>query len=172
MYEQYLPCSAIVLLQDIMPLVSSKDICPEIQLTQYYLSCRLGHKIKHNSPEEFCRPQKEFQWDHFYFFTQRHGRSLTISQPHRGWFSQDRTPMIKFFYQGLKRTAQPEDGMPISTQLLRHLGRSIMQGFTNVNSVEPPTAPQKQRRMVTSQMGLMITTKLQFSWEHNAVEYL
>jgi hypothetical protein len=33
-------------------------------------------------------------------------------------------------------------------------------------------APQKQRKTVTSQTQLMITTKRQFSWKHNAVEYL
>ncbi len=32
----------------------------------------------------------------------------------------------------------------------------------NVNSVEPPLAPQKQRIMTTSQTQLMITTKRQF----------
>jgi hypothetical protein len=37
--------SAIVLLQDLMPLVSSKDIRPGTQLTQYYQSRWLGHEI-------------------------------------------------------------------------------------------------------------------------------
>ncbi len=64
-------CNTIVLLQDIMPLVSSMDICPGTWLTQYYQSWRLGHEIKHNSPAEYCRPQKRFQWDHLLFFTQR-----------------------------------------------------------------------------------------------------
>jgi hypothetical protein len=41
-----------------------------------------------------------------------------------------------------------------------------MQGIANVVSVEPPMAPQKQRRTV------MMITKQQFSWKHNAVKYL
>ncbi len=164
--------SAIVLLQYIMPLVSSKDIRPGTQLPQYYQSWRLGHEIKHGSPAEYCRPQKEFQWVHLYFFTQRRGRSSTISQLYGGWFSQERRPEIKFLYQGLKHIAQPEDRMPISMQMLRHLGCSIMQGFPNVNSVEPPMAQKKQRKTVTSQTRLMITTNWQFSWKHNAVKYL
>jgi hypothetical protein len=47
-----------------------------------------------------------------------------------------------------------------------------MQGIENVISVEPPLAPQKQRRMITSQMRLMITIKRQFSWKQNEVKYL
>ncbi len=38
----------------------------------------------------------------------------------------------------------------------------LMQGNANVNSVELPLAPQKQRIMTTSQTWLMITTKRQF----------
>jgi hypothetical protein len=37
-----------------------------------------------------------------------------------------------------------------------------MQGNANVNSVELPVAPRKQRIMTTSQMQLMVTTKRQF----------
>jgi hypothetical protein len=38
----------------------------------------------------------------------------------------------------------------------------LMQGNANVNSVEPPLAPQKQRIKTTSQMQLMTTTERQF----------
>jgi hypothetical protein len=37
-----------------------------------------------------------------------------------------------------------------------------MKGHANINSVEPPLTPQKQRIMTTSQMQLMITTERQF----------
>jgi hypothetical protein len=37
-----------------------------------------------------------------------------------------------------------------------------MQGNANVNSVEPPLAPQKQRIKTTSQTRVIITTKRQF----------
>jgi hypothetical protein len=37
-----------------------------------------------------------------------------------------------------------------------------MQENANVNNVEPPLAPQKQRIMTTSQTQLMITTERQF----------
>jgi hypothetical protein len=40
-----------------------------------------------------------------------------------------------------------------------------MQKNANVNSVELPLAPGKQRIMTTSQMGLMITTERQFFME-------
>ncbi len=89
-------------------------------------------------------------------------RSSTISQLLGGWFSQESRPEIKFLYQGLKCTAQPKVGTPISVQMLSHLGSSIMQGIANVNSVEPPIAPQKQRKTVTSQMWLITTTKSSF----------
>ncbi len=80
-----------------------------------------------------------------------------------------------FYTKGLKCKMQPKDGMPISMQMLRHLGSSIMQGFPNINSVEPPTAPQKQRRRVSSQTQLMITTKIQFmKAQHSqaSIEYI
>ncbi len=94
------------------------------------------------------------------------------NQPNGGWFSQERRPKIKILFQGLKHTAQPKDRMPISMQMLSYLSSSIMQGFPDVNSVEPPLAPQKQSRTITFQMWLMITTNWQFSWKHNAVKYL
>ncbi len=115
---------------------------------------------------------KGFQWDRLWLFTKWCERSLTISQPQERWFSQECRPEIKFLYQGLKRTVQPENGMPISMQKLSHLGSSIMQGFPDVNSIEPPLALQKQRRTVTSQTWLIITTNWQFSWKHNTVKYL
>jgi hypothetical protein len=37
-------CSAIVILQDAMPLVPLMDILPGTQPTQYYQSWRLGHE--------------------------------------------------------------------------------------------------------------------------------
>ncbi len=40
---------------------------------------------------------------------------------------------------------QPKDGMPTSMQMLRHLGSSIMQGFPNLNSVEPPISSAKTK---------------------------
>jgi hypothetical protein len=40
-----------------------------------------------------------------------------------------------------------------------------MEGNANVNSVEPPLAPRKQRIMTTHQTQLMITTKREFFHE-------
>jgi hypothetical protein len=50
--------SAIVLLQDVMPPMSSNDICPGTRHTQYYQSWQPGHETTYNSPAEYCRPQK------------------------------------------------------------------------------------------------------------------
>ncbi len=144
------------------PPVSSKDICPGTGSTQYYQSWGLAMIKNITAQRNTVGQKKGFQGDHIYFLTQRHGRSLTISQLYRGWFSQERRPEIQFLYQGLKCTAQPEDETLISMQMLRHLGSSIMQGSPNVKSVEPPMAPQKQWKMVTSQTQLMITTKRSF----------
>ncbi len=165
-------CSAIVLLQDLLPLMSSKDIRPGTWLTQYYQSWWLGYEITLTAQQNTVGHKKGFPKRPLIFLHPKAWRSLTISQLHGGWFLQKRRPEIKFYTKGSKCTAQPKDGMPISTQTLRHLGSSIMQGFPNVNSVEPPLALQKQRRTVTSQMQLMITTNWQFSWKHNAAKYL
>ncbi len=139
--------SAIVLLQDLMPLMSSKHIRPGTQLTQYYQSWWLGHEITLIAQWNTVGHKKGFPKRPLLFLHPKTGRSLTISQLHGGWFSQERRPEIKFYTKGLKHTAQKK-GMPISMQMMRHLGSSIMQRFPNVNSVEPPLAPQKQRRTV------------------------
>ncbi len=132
----------------------------------------LAMKLNITAQQNTISHKKGFQGDHLYFFIQRHGRSLTISQLHGGWFSQEHRPETKFLHQGLKRTAHPKDRTPISMQMmLSYLSGSIVQGIVNVISVEPPMAPQKQRKTVTSQMQLMITTKRQLSWKPKAVEY-
>ncbi len=146
MYEQHLHACAIVLFQEILPLVSSIYIHPGTWPTQYYQSWRLGHE-PNDSPAEYCWPQKGFQWDHLQFFTQRSERSLTISQLHGGWFSQQRRPEIKFLYQGLKRTVQPKLGCPYQYRWCWVTSVApLMQGIANVIDVEPPMAPQKLRK--------------------------
>jgi hypothetical protein len=64
-------CSTIVLLQDLMPLVTSKDIRPGTWLTQYYQSWWLGHEITLTAQQNIVGHKKGFQRDHLYFFTQR-----------------------------------------------------------------------------------------------------
>ncbi len=98
-------------------------------------------------------------------FTWRSERSLTVSQLNQGWFSQELWPEIKSTYQGLKRTAQPKKkmGWPYPRKWCWvTLVTPLMQGNANVNSVEPPLAPRKQRIKTTSQMQLMITTERHF----------
>ncbi len=147
----------IVILQDSMPPMLSMDILPGTQPTQYYKKLKawplnitaqqntVGHKQK-----VLMRP----------IFTWRSERSSTVSQLNQGWFSQELGPDIKSTYQGLKRTAQPKKmWWPYLciwywVTLVTHL----MQGNANVNSVEPPLAPRKQRIKTTSQTQLMITT--------------
>jgi hypothetical protein len=73
-------------------------------------------------------------------------------------------PKIKSTHQGLKRTAQPKQlGWPyLRIRCWVTSVTPLMQGNANVNSVEPPLAPQKQRIKTTSQTGLMITTEKQY----------
>jgi hypothetical protein len=137
--------STIVLLQDLMPLVTSKDICPGTWLVQYNQSWWLGHETTLTAQQNSIGHRKSVSKGTTRIFSSSWG-SLTISQPNGGRFSQERRPEIKFYTKGLKRTAQPKNGMPASTQKMRQLGISIMWGLPNVNSVEPPLAPQILRR--------------------------
>jgi hypothetical protein len=50
------------------------------------------------SPAEYCGPQKGFPKRPLIFLHPKTGRSLTISQLHGGWFSQECRLEIKFFY--------------------------------------------------------------------------
>jgi hypothetical protein len=97
-------------------------------------------------------------------FTWRSERSSTISQLDQGWFSQELGPEIKSTHQGLKRTAQPKKmGWPYPhIWCWVTLVTPLMQGIANVNSVEPPLAPRKQRIKTTPQTWLMITTERQY----------
>ncbi len=75
--------NAIVLLQDAMPHMSSMDILPGTQPTQYYQSWRLGHGTKHNRPADYCKPQK---WCPM--------RPLTILHPKK-WKKLDNQPSAR-----------------------------------------------------------------------------
>jgi hypothetical protein len=90
--------SAIVLLQDLMPLVTSKDIRPGTWLTQYSQSWWLGHEITLTA---LCNTvgHKRVSKETTYISSPKDWRSSTISQPHGGWFSQEHRPEIKFLYQ-------------------------------------------------------------------------
>ncbi len=94
-------------------------------------------------------------------FTWRSDKSSTVSQLNQGWFSHELGPEIKSTYQCLKRTAEPEKLYPCRWCWVI-LVTPLMHRNANVNSVEQPLAPWKQRIMTTSQMQLMITTKRQF----------
>ncbi len=140
--------SAIVLILDVVPLVSSKDICPGIQLTQYYQSWWLGHEITLTVQQITVGHKKGFPKRSLLFLHPKTGISLTISQFHGGWFSQEHRPEIKVSYQRVEAHSATRKGTHIFTQMMRHLVSSIMEGFPNVNSVEPRLAPQKKRRTV------------------------
>ncbi len=76
---------------------------------QGYLSRNTNHTVlpklmawpqnNSNSPAEYCRPPKRVSKETTYISSPTDWRSLTISQPHGGWFSQERRPEIKFLYQ-------------------------------------------------------------------------
>ncbi len=91
-------CSATVLLQDLMPLVTSKDICPETQLTQYYQSWWLGHETTLTAQQNTVGHRKKGSKGTTHI-SSSNWRSSTISQLNGGWFSQERRPEIKFLYQ-------------------------------------------------------------------------
>jgi hypothetical protein len=82
-------CSAMVLLQDLMPPMSSKDICPETQLTQYYQSWWLGHEITLTAQQNTVGYKKGFPKRPLIFLHPKTGRSMKISKPQGGWFSQE-----------------------------------------------------------------------------------
>ncbi len=124
-----------------------------------------------NSPAEYCKPQKRVSKETTYISSPKGMEEAWQSASFTGVDSHKSVGLrYSFCTKGLK--TQPKNGMPISTQIMRNLSGSIMQGLPNVNRVEPSMALQKQRRTVTSQTWLMITTNWQFSWKHNAVKYL
>ncbi len=141
-------CSTIVLLQDLMPLMSSKNIRRGTRLTQNYQKLMAWPWNKSNSPVEYCRPQIRVSKETTYISSPKDWRSSTISQPHGGWFSQEHRAEIKFLYQRVEaHSATKEQDAHIHTNdetpwYLHHVK------IPNVNSVEPPLALQKQRRTV------------------------
>ncbi len=91
--------SAIVLLQYLMLLETSNDIRPGTRLKQYYQSWWLGHEITLTAQRNTVGHKKRVSNETKYISSPKDWRSLTISQPHGGWFSQERRPEIKFLYQ-------------------------------------------------------------------------
>ncbi len=98
-------------------------------------------------------------------FTWRSKKSLTISQPKQGWFSLELIGMRwKVYTPRVKAHSTTKKlGWPYTCKWCWvTLATPLMQGNANVNSVEPPLAPQKQRIKTTSQTRVIITTKRQF----------
>ncbi len=165
-------CSAIILLQNSMPLVSSKDICPGTWLTQYYQKLMVLPWNESNSPVEYCRLQKRVSKETTYISSPKDWRSSTISQSHRGWFSQERRPEIKFLYQRAEA----------------HSTTKEQDAHIHANNESPLLAPlckdspmwilfshhwlRKNRGERSSQTQLITTTNWHFSWKHNAVKNL
>jgi hypothetical protein len=143
--------SAIVLLQDLMPLVSTKDICPGTRLTQYYQSWWLGHEINLTAQQNTVGHKKGLPKKPLIFLHPKTQRSLTISQLCRGWFSQERRPKIKFLYQRVEaHSATKERDAHIYSNDETPWYLHFVKIPHNVNSVEPPLTPQKQSRTAIS----------------------
>ncbi len=153
--------SAIVLLQDLMPLVSSKDICPGTWLTQYCQSWQLGHEITLTAQQNTVGHKKGFPKRPLIFLHPKTERSSTISQLHGGWFSQERRPE-----QHNQRTRCPYPRKWWDTSVSPLCKGSPMWIVLSHHWL------RKNRGEQSSQMQLMITTNWPFSWKHNAVEYL
>ncbi len=163
-------CSAIVLLQDLMPLVSSKDIHPGTRLTQYYQSWWLGHEIALTAQRNTVGHKKGFPKRPLIFFHPKPGRSSTIGQLYGGWFSQERRSETKFLYQRVEAhsttTGRPYPHKWWDTLIAPLCKDSPMWIVLSHHWL------YKNRGDRSSQMGLMITTNRQFLWKHNTVEYL
>ncbi len=145
MYEQLLHVqrnsstsgfNATCVLQGYLSRIITHTALPKLTAWPWYNS---------NSPVEYCRPQKRVSKETTYISSPK---GVEEAWQSANFTSQEHRPEIKFYTKGLKCTAQPKNGAPISMQMMRHLGSSIMQGFPNVNSVEPPLALQNQRRTV------------------------
>ncbi len=137
-------CSAIVLLQDVMPLVSSMDICPGTQPTQYYQSWRLGYETKHNSPEEYCRPQTRFPTNSLPKGVKEAWQLANFTEVDSHKVVECR-PEIKFYTKGWCAQRNQKLGHPYPRrQCWVTLVAPLMQGIPNVISVEPLMALQKQ----------------------------
>ncbi len=126
-----------------------------------------------NSPAEYCRPQKRVSKENTYISSPTDWRSSTISQPQRGWFSQERRPEIKFLYQRVEvhrasyqRTECPYPRKWWDSFICPLYNDSLMWIVLSHDWLH------KNRGEWSSQTQLMITTNCQFSWKHNAVEYL
>ncbi len=148
----------------------------------YYATCVLKGYSSRNTTHTVLAKLKAWPWNKTYqprkilqatnrvsmkpliFLHPKACRSLTMSHLHRGWLSQECRLEIKFYTKGWSVQHNQKTGRQYPRKCWDTLIAPIMQGFLNVNSVEPSTAPQKQRKMVTSQMRLMITNKRQFSW--------
>ena len=173
MYEQPLHTfRAIVLLQDLMPLVTSKDIPPGTWLTQYYQSWWLGHEITLTAQRNTAGHKKRVSNETTYISSPKDWRSSTISQPHGGWFSWERRPEIKFLYQWVEaHSATKKPGCPYPRKQWDTLVSPLCKDFP-MWIVLSHHWLRKNRGEQSSQTQLVITTSWQFSWKHNTVEYL
>ncbi len=107
-----------------------------------------------------------------YISSPKDWRSLTISQPHGGWFSQVRRPEIKFLYQRVEaHSATKKPGCPYPCKRWDTLVSPLCKD-SPMWIVLSHNWLRKNRGEWSSQMRLMITTSWQFSWKHNAVKYL
>jgi hypothetical protein len=90
-----------------------KDIHPGTRLTQYYQSWWLSHEITLTAQRNTVGHKKRFSNETTYISSPKDWRSLTISQPHGGWFSQECRPEIKFLYQRVEaHSATNKPGCP------------------------------------------------------------
>ncbi len=165
-------CSAIVLLQDLMPLVTSKDVRPGTRLTQYYQSWWLGHAITLTAQRKTVVHKKRVSNETSYISSPKDWRSSTISQPHGGWFSQEHRPEIKFLQQRDEaHSATKKPGCPHPRKQWDTLVSPLCKDFPMCIVLSHHWL-RKNIGEWASQTRLMITTSWQFSWKHNTVEYL
>ncbi len=164
--------STIVLIHDLVPLVTSKDIRPGTWLTQYYQSRWLGHGITLTAQWNTVGHKKKVSNETTYISSSKNWRSLTISQPHGGWFSHERRPEIKFLYQRVEaHSATKKLGCLYPRKWWDTLVSPLCKD-SPMWIVLSHHWLRKNRGERSSQMRLMITTSWQFSWKHNAVKYL
>ncbi len=161
--------SAIVLLQDLMPLTTSKDIHPGTWLTQYYQSWWLGHEITLTAQWNTVGHKKRFPKRPLIFFHPKteeacQSANLTGVDSHKAW---DKV----FIPNGWSTQCKQRTGCPYPRKWWGTLVSPLCKD-SPMWIVLSHHWLRKNRGERSPQTQLMKTTNWQFLWKHNAVEYL
>jgi hypothetical protein len=162
--------SAIVLLQDLMPLMTSKDICPGTRLTHYYQSWWLGHEITLTAQRNTVDHKKGFPKNPHIFL---HPKTAEARQS-ANLMGVDSHKSIglrwSFIPNGWNAQRNQRTGCPYQRKWWDTLVSPLCKDFP-MWMVLSHYWLRKNRGERPPQTQLMMTTNWRFSWKHNAVEY-